>query len=120
MKTKSIAMEKSINFSVRIYKLYKHLCDNKKEFVLSKQILRSGTSIGANLAEARNAFSDKDFLAKVYISYKECNETLYWIELLKNVELIDEKEFESINTDCEELIKILTSTIKTLRKTKCK
>jgi len=100
-------------FAVRIYKLSKYLITEKNERVLSKQLLRSGTSIGANLAEAKCAMSDGDFLAKVYISYKECSETLYWLELLKNTGLISVRMFDSMYTDCEELLKLLTATIKT-------
>lgn len=107
-----------MDFSIRIYNLYKHLCENKKEFVLSKQVLRSGTSIGANLSEAECAISENDFLAKIYISYKECSETLYWLELLKNINLLSETEFNSIYNDCKELIKILSASIQTIKKKK--
>lgn len=109
---KNITRQKSMQFAVRIYNLCKYLMSEHNERVLSKQLLRSGTSIGANLAEARCAMSDGDFLAKVYIAYKECSETLYWIELLKSTELISTAMFDSIYTDCEELLKLLTSTIK--------
>ena len=78
----SIVFEKSKRFAIRIVKLYKYLCDEKKEVVLSKQLLRSGTSIGANIAEANSAFSKKDFLAKMYIAFKECSESKYWLDLL--------------------------------------
>ncbi|MCL1786189.1 MAG: four helix bundle protein [Alphaproteobacteria bacterium] len=101
-----------MKFSIRIYNLVKYLIDEKKEFVLSKQILKSGTSIGANLAEAKCAISDAEHLAKLYISYKECSETLYWLDLLNNINLITEPQFKSIYKDCEEIIKILTSAIK--------
>ena len=110
----NIAKEKSMLFAIRIVNLYKYLCE-KKEYVLSKQILRCGTSIGANLAEAECAISRKDFLAKVYISFKECIETKYWLELLFKTEFITEKEYVSINEDCEELRKILSSITKTTR-----
>jgi four helix bundle protein len=119
----SISRIKSEAFAIRIIKLYNYLCDKRREFVLSKQILRSGTSIGANLAEADFAISKADFLSKIYISIKECSETLYWLRLLKETKYLTEKEFSGIYFDCEELIKILTSSIKTvkinLEKTKC-
>ena len=83
MKTNNIIQDKSFAFAVRIVKLYKFLCDEKKEFVLSKQLLRCGTSIGANIEEAIGGHSEKDFFAKLTISYKEARETKYWINLLK-------------------------------------
>ncbi len=106
---KNPALEKSFDFALRIVKLYQHLSDKKKEFVLSKQILRSGTSIGANLEEAHGAQSDLDFQAKISIAYKEARETAYWLRLLKASNFITEKQFNSIYSDCEELIKITTS-----------
>ena len=108
------ARSKSKKFAVRIVKIYKYLCDDKKEYVLSKQLLRSGTSIGANLAEAEFGISKKDFLAKVYIALKECAETQYWLELLYETEYLSQAEFESIKTDCLELRKMLTATTKTV------
>ena len=83
MEQSGTAKEKSLRFAVRIEKLYQYLCSEKTEYVLSKQVLRSGTSIGANLAEAETAVSKNDFLNKVYIALKECSETLYWLELLR-------------------------------------
>ncbi len=106
---------KSKRFAIRIVKLYKYLCDTKKEFVLSKQLLRSGTSIGANLAEAECAISKKDFLAKIYISLKECSETKYWLELLYETEYLNKEQFESICRDCEEIRKMLSSSTKTIK-----
>lgn len=106
---------KSKKFAVRIIRLYQYLCNEKKEFVLSKQLLRSGTSIGANLAESECAISKKDFLSKIYIALKECNETLYWLELLYETNYITCPEYESIKADCEELYKILSATTKTLQ-----
>lgn len=100
---------------MRIIGLYKYLCDEKKEFVLSKQLLRSGTSIGANIAEANCAISKKDFLAKMYIAFKESSETAYWLELLYGAEYLSKTEFESINLDCIELQKILSSITKTTK-----
>ena len=86
----------------------------KREFVLSKQILRSGTSIGANLAEAECAISKKDFLSKIYIALKECSETLYWLELLTETDYLSEQEFKSLNADCDELRRMLSATTKTI------
>lgn len=108
------AKGKSEKFAIRIVNLYKYLCDNKKEYVLSRQLLRSGTSIGANLAEAEYAISEKDFLAKVYISLKECAETLYWLELLFQTDYLTETEYNSINEEGLELLKMLKATTKTL------
>ena len=115
---KNIAREKSRGFAVRIVKLYKYLCDEKKEYVLSKQLLRSGTSIGANLAEAEYAISDKEFLAKVYIALKESAETAFWLDLLFQTDYITEIEYNSINEDALTLLKMLKATTKTLSK-KC-
>lgn len=109
----NVALQKSINFAVRIVNLSKFLQQEHKENILSKQILRSGTSIGANLAEAECAISKSDFLAKSYIAYKECSETLYWLLLLKETNYIDEKAYSSIYKDCKELIKLLAATTKT-------
>jgi len=111
------AKEKSFHFAVRIVKLYQYLCDEKKEYILSKQILRSGTSIGANLAEAESAISRKDFLSKLYISLKECSETLYWLELLKASGYLTEDQFLSLYSDCKELKKMLSSSTKTINST---
>ena len=108
------AKAKSKRFAIRIVRLYQFLCDEKKEYVLSKQILRSGTSIGANLAEAEAASSRKDFQAKIYIALKECTETQYWLELLKETDYLTGGQFQSLNSDCEEIRKMLSSTTKTL------
>lgn len=112
MSRDSVALEKSKRFSIRIVRLYKYLQSQKYETLISKQLLRSGTSVGANLTEAIYAISDKDFLTKVYISLKECNETQYWLELLYKTDFLSQKEFESINADCVELIKLLTAITK--------
>jgi len=106
---------KSKKFAVRIVNLYKYLCDDKNEYVLSKQLLRSGTSIGANIAESECAASEKDFVNKVYIALKECTETLYWLELLYDTSYLTEEEFNSIFVDCDELRKMLSATTKTIR-----
>lgn len=89
----------------------------KHEYVLSKQVLRSGTSIGANVAEAECAISRKDFLAKLYIALKECSETLYWLELLHETGYITDDQFKSLQQDCEEMRKMLSSTTKTINST---
>jgi four helix bundle protein len=115
MKQRSIIGEKSMAYAIRIVKLYKYLYENKKETVLSKQLLRSGTSIGANTRESKNAQSRNDFLNKLNIALKEADETEYWLELLYQTEYLDEKEYQSIQKDTSELIKILTSIIKKLK-----
>ena len=105
----SIIRDKSKKFAIRIVKLYRHLCNEKNERVLSKQLLRSGTSIGANIVEAQAAVSKKDFLAKMYISFKECCETEYWLELLHETDYLSDTEFESINQDNIALKRMLSS-----------
>ena len=105
---------KSRNFAIRIIKLYQTLRTEKKEYILSNQILKSGTSIGANIAESECAFSKKDFLAKVYIALKECNETLYWLDLLHETGYLTEDGFRSLWMDCNELRKMLSATTKTV------
>ena len=110
--TDNIIAEKSKQFAIRIVNLYKYLLKEKKEFILSKQLVRSGTSIGANVAEAICAISKKDFTAKMYIAYKECSESLYWIELLHETEYLDKKAFDSVWNQCKELHKILSSITK--------
>ncbi len=111
----NISLIKSKKFALRIIKLYKHLCENKKEFVLSKQILRSGTSVGANLAESECAISRNDFVSKVYVALKECVETQYWLDLLRESDYINKKEYDSIFADCNEITKILSKTTKTIK-----
>ena len=110
---KNIVKEKSFDFAIRIVKLYKYLMEEKKEFVLSKQVLRSGTSIGANINEAQQAQSKKDFLMKMNIALKECTETRYWIDLLSATDYINQEQKNSIINDCIELEKLLTSIVKT-------
>ena len=112
----SIIAKKSFDFAVRIVKLYKYLSSDKKEYVLSKQLLRSGTSIGANVREALQAQSKRDFLSKVNIALKEASEALYWIELLHATEYICDKQKDSISKDGNELIRMLISTVKTTKK----
>lgn len=111
----SVTFDKSKEFAIRIVRLYNYLRNDKREFVMSKQLLRSGTSIGANLSEAIYGVSRSDFLAKVYISLKECSETKYWLELLNKTDYLSDSEYNSINEDCTVLIKLLTSTVKTTR-----
>jgi four helix bundle protein len=113
MKTDNIIVDKSFDFAVRIVNLYKHMKNTKNEYVLSKQILRSGTSVGANINEAICGISKKDFLSKMYIAYKEILETIYWIKLLYKTDYLDQKQFESLHKDVTELITILTSICKT-------
>jgi len=103
-KKSNVIAEKSFNFAVRIVKLYQHLSEKKKEFVLSKQILRSGTSIGANVEEAEGAISKAEFSNKISIAYKEARETHYWIRLLSATGFLNQKECESIMKDCEEIL----------------
>ena len=111
----NIIQTKSFDFSVRVIRLYQYLCEEKKEFILSKQVLRSGTSIGANVEEAIGEQSRKDFFAKLSISYKEARETHYWIRLLIETDYISKKEGDSLLNDVEELLKIIGSIQKTIR-----
>ncbi len=106
---------KSFQFAIRVLNLYKHLCSEKKEFVLSKQLLRSGTSIGANVREAVNAQSKLDFIHKLSIAQKECDETSYWLELLKETDYINENEYISIHNDAMDILKIIRSIILTTK-----
>ncbi len=105
-------VDKSEAFSVRIVRMYKYLCDTKHEYTMSKQVLRSGTSIGANVHEAVRAQSTPDFYSKLNIALKEANETAYWIRVLYKTDYLDEKSFNSINKDCQEIISILVSITK--------
>ena len=111
----NIVEEKSFRFAVRIVNLYKYLSSDKKEYVLSKQLLRSGTSIGANIAEAQQAQSRADFLTKLNIALKETSESKYWIRLLKETDFLSTEEAASIYADCCELEKLLVTIIKSLR-----
>ena len=112
----NVGLEKSRKFAIRIYNLFKHLCDTKREYTLAKQLLRSGTSIGANLSEAQYAVSKREFLVKATISLKECAETEYWLDLLKETGLISQKEYDSIMPDCKDILRLLIATTKTLTK----
>lgn len=115
MKKDNIVQKKSYAFAVRIVKVYQYLCTEKKEFVLSKQLLRSGTSIGANIEEAIGGQSKKDFFAKLTISYKEARETHYWIRLLTDTYYISKEQSKSLLKDTDELLKIIGSIQKTIR-----
>ena len=119
--SQNIVLAKSKDFALRIIKLYNHLTKNKTEYIISKQIFRCGTSIGANIAESVYAQSHDDFISKLSIALKEASETKYWLELLFEAGYIEKAAYESIYSDCIELIKILTSIVKTSkekRKTK--
>ena len=111
----SVIAEKTVDFAVRFVKFYKYLCDEKKEYVLSKQILRSGTSIGANVRESKNAQSKADFISKLNIALKEADETQYWLEIMVKSDLIKENQVEALNKDLKEIIAMLVASIKTLR-----
>jgi four helix bundle protein len=108
MKEGNLILEKSYNFSLRIIKLYKYLTEEKREYILSKQVLRSGTSIGANAEEAVGGQSYKDFASKIGIAYKEARETRYWLKLLKDGGYLEKIFADSIIKDCEEICKILS------------
>ena len=110
--------DKSLRFAVRTVNFYNHLCDNKKEFVISKQILRSGTSIGANIRESKNAESRSDYIHKLSIALKEADETQYWLEVLSLSNIIDDNEYSSMNNDVKELIALLTSIITRIKNQK--
>ena len=113
--TKSILKDKSFAFAIEIVKTYKVLVEEKREYVMSKQLLRSGTSVGANIREAKNAESTNDFIHKLGIAQKECDETSYWLELLKETEYLINDEFESLNSNAVELLKIIRSSILTIK-----
>jgi four helix bundle protein len=115
MKKDNVIKEKSYAFALRVVKLYQYLVEEKKEYVLGKQVLRSGTSIGANVEEGTGAQTHKDFLSKITVAYKEARETHYWIRLLKDSGYIEQKLSDSLLSDCDELMKILGSIQKTLK-----
>ena len=106
---------KSFAFAVRIVKLYQYLCEHKKEFILSKQLMRSGTSVGAMVREAEHAETKNDFKHKMGIAQKEINETIYWLELLKETGYLTQEQFISINNDAIEIIKLITAILKTTK-----
>ena len=109
--SESIIKKKSFVFAIRIVKLYQFIVAEKKEFIMSKQMMRSGTSVGANVREAINGQSKADFVHKLSIAQKECDETIYWLELLKETNYIKQIEFDSINNDAVEILKIIKSII---------
>jgi four helix bundle protein len=112
----NVLKEKSYLFAIRIVNAYKHLIEQHREYVLSKQLMRSGTSIGANVAEANQAQSGPDFVSKLSIALKECVETVYWLELLKDTDFFKPAEADSLIADCGELRAILISSIKTKKR----
>lgn len=112
----NIVKNKSFDFAIHIVRLYQYLSIEKKEFTLSKQLLRSGTSIGAMIREAEHAESKNDFIHKFAIAQKEANESIYWLELLKATDYLDEKEFKTINEDAITILKLVTSILKTTKR----
>lgn len=113
--SQSILKDKSFAFAIEVVKAYKILVEEKREFIMSKQLLRSGTSVGANIREAKNAESTKDFVHKLGISQKECDETLYWLELLKATEYLNEDLFQKLSGEANQILKMLRSTILTIK-----
>ena len=111
----NIIKTKSFSFAIRVVNLYKFLIENKKEYIISKQLLRSGTSVGAMVRESEHAESKADFIHKLSIAQKEINESLYWLELLKETDYISSKEFSSLNNDAVEIIRLITSIIKSTK-----
>lgn len=115
--TENVITTKSYSFALRIIKAYKYLTEEKKEFVLSKQLLRSGTSIGAMVRESKFAQSKLDFINKLSVGLKEANETLYWLDLLHDSDYIESGVYGSIRNDCDELVAILAASVKTTKQT---
>jgi len=113
--TENVIKNKSFAFAIRVVKLYQFLCESKKEYVLSKQLLRSGTAVGALVREAEHAESKADFKHKMSIAQKEINESIYWLELLKETGYLTNEQFQSINADAVEIIKLITSIIKSVK-----
>ncbi len=113
MDEKRTVKHKSKVFALKIIEIYKQLCDEKKEYVMSKQLLKCGTSIGANIAESECAISKREFAAKLYIALKECNETRYWLELLYESKYLDKNVYDSTHNDCEEILRMLNAATKT-------
>ena len=111
----NVVKRKSFAFAVRIVRLYQYLCEQKREFVLSKQLLRSGTSVGAMVREAEHAETKNDFKHKMGIAQKEINETIYWLELLKETDYLTEEQFENINKEAIEIIKLVTAILKSAK-----
>lgn len=115
-KKENVLVDKSFAFAVRCIKLCEYLRTSKKEFILSKQLLRSGTSVGALIRESQNGESKADFIHKLSVAQKECDETIYWLELLKETQYLTEQEFKSIANEAIELLKIIRSVIITMKK----
>lgn len=115
MKKENVVQGKSYAFALRIVRLYRYLCDEKREYVLSKQIVRSGTSIGANIEEAIGGQSRKDFISKMSIAYKEARETHYWLRLLRDSDILEARHAESAIEDCEELLRLCGSIVRTTK-----
>jgi len=111
----NVVKNKSFAFSVRIIRLYQYLANQKKEFIIAKQLLRSGTSVGAMVKEAEHAESRNDFKHKISIAQKEINESIYWLELLRETEYLSKEEFDSLKADAVELLKIVTAIIKSVK-----
>jgi len=111
----NVVRERSFSFAIRIVKLYQYLCTEKREFVLVRQVLKSGTSVGANIEEADSSISKKEFSSKISIAYKEAKETHYWLRLLVATGYINQKEFDSLFQDCEEICKLLFAILRTTR-----
>lgn len=115
-KPKGAIYLQSFAYAVRIINLNKYLINEKKEFILSKQLLRSGTSVGANVREAQNAESKKDFIHKLAIAQKECDESIYWLELLTETNYLNQEEFNGLNEDANSILKMIRSAIMTAKK----
>lgn len=113
MSDESVIKGKSKSFAIKAIRLYNYLTNERHEFVLAKQLLRSATSIGANVAEAECGISSKDFLAKMYVAFKECAETIYWLDLLHETDYLDSESYNELISDCKELHRILSSITKT-------
>lgn len=111
----SILQRKSYNFAIKIIEIYQALVSERRNYTIAKQILRSGTSIGANIEEASGSYSRKEFLCKISIAYKEARETRYWIRLLKDSKILEEREVKDLYIDCEELLKIMGSIQRTMK-----
>lgn len=111
----NLIKQKSFDFSIRIVRLYQYLTENKNEYILSKQLLRSGTSVGALIRESEHAESKSDFIHKLAIAQKEINEVIYWLELLNATDYLSENQFESIHNDAIEIIKLIITIIKTTK-----
>jgi len=116
MREDNVVAQKSMEFAVRVVKLYGYLCDEKREYVMSKQLLRSGTSVGANIREAIYGESRKDFLHKMSIALKEASETEYWLELLHRTDYLSNEQYLSIQGDCKELAKLLVAITRSAKK----